>query len=98
MIPEVLFIPMAQAQSSNELYLMVMPTISLSNGQTDQLITLIGDKNLATEFFADEVSSIELMFKNRTQYFSGGHVTGYSLSHEPTESGRIVVKVLQHVA
>jgi hypothetical protein len=89
---------MAQTQESNELYLMVMPTISLSTGQTDQILTLIGDRNLATEFFPDEVAPIELMFKNRTQYFSGGHVKGYEFSHETTESGRVVVKVLQNVA
>jgi hypothetical protein len=89
---------MEETQLSNELYLMVMPTVSLSTGKTDQIITLIGDKNLATEFFEDELRPIELMFKDRTQYFSGGHVTGYEFSHETTGSGRVIVKVLQNVA
>ena len=86
------------AQASNELFLMVMPTVDLSTGKADQLLTLIGDRNLATEFFPDEVGSFELMFKNRTKYFSGGHVKGYEFSHEETDDGRVIVKVMQNVA
>jgi hypothetical protein len=88
---------MAQTQLSNELYLMVMPTISLSTGMTDQILTLIGDKNLATEFFEDEVGKYQLMFESRTKYFKGGHVKDYGFSHEQTESGRVIVKVTQNV-
>ena len=88
---------MAQEQQFNELYLMVLPTVSLSDGKVDQILTLIGDKNLATEFFPDEVSTYISMFKNRTKYFQGGHVLGYELNPEDTESERVVVRVKQIV-
>jgi hypothetical protein len=86
------------AQLSNELYLMVMPTVSLTNGKVDQVLTLIGDRNLASEFFADEVEAVEMMFKNRLEYFSGGHVKSYEFTQETVDSGRIIVKVIQNVA
>jgi hypothetical protein len=38
------------------------------------------------------------MFRKRTEYFKGGHVKGYEFSQEPTDSGRVVVKVTQNVA
>ena len=88
---------MAQTQWSNELYLVVMPMISLANGKAEQYLTLMGGKDFATEFFPDEVGQYELMFKNRTQYFEGGHVKGYEFNHEPTDSGRVIVKVTQNV-
>jgi hypothetical protein len=91
---------MAQTKMSNELYLTVLPIISLSPnsyGKTEQILTLMGDKNLATEFFPDEVNNYVLIFKNRTKYLEGGHVTGYDFSLEEMESGRVIVRVTQNV-
>jgi hypothetical protein len=89
---------MTETESTNELYLVVLPMISLESGKAEQMMTLIGEKNLATEFFPDEVGVFELMFRKRTEYFKGGHVKGYEFSQEPTDSGRVVVKVTQNVA
>jgi len=90
---------------SNHLYLAVLPLIHVSTNQvfgfglTEQTLTLFPDRNLATEFFQDEVESYILTFKNRAnKYLTGGHVTGYEVTTEPTEDGRVVVKVTQHVS
>jgi len=92
--------PMAEAQLSNELYLVVLPIISLSPtsyGKTEQILTLLPTRSLATEFFPDEVNGYVLIFKNRTKYLEGGHVAGYEFEHEETDSGRVVVRVTQNV-
>ncbi len=88
---------MVDASVSNGLYLVVLPVIHLETGATEQILTLIGDKNLATEFFPDEVDSYTSMFKNRTKYLSGGHVTGYDYAFEQSDTGRTRVRVTQNV-
>jgi hypothetical protein len=85
---------------SNDLYIAVLPLIHLghpSYGLTEQVITLLPDRNLATSFFPDEVESYILMLKNRTKYLVGGHVTGYTFETEQAEQGRVVVRVIQDV-
>ena len=88
---------MAQTQLSNELYLVVLPTISLANGKVEQILTLLPEKNFATVFFKDEVDAFVRMFENRTEYLVGGHVKSYDFAREETESGRVIVKVIQNV-
>jgi len=91
---------MADLKANNELYLAVLPIISLSPnsyGKTEQVLTLMGDKNLATEFFPDEVNNYLQIFKNRTKYLEGGHVQGYEFGIEESESGRVIVRVTQNV-
>ena len=89
---------------NNELYLAILPMIHISVNQshgfglTEEVLTLYPDKNLATEFFPDEVDGFILAFKNRTKYLTGGHVTGYEIFKEPTEDGRVIVRVVQKVA
>jgi hypothetical protein len=89
---------------SNDLYLAVLPLIHVSNNQaigfglTEETLTLFPDRNFATEFFADEVEQYISTFKNRTKYLTGGHVTGWEVFPEPTDSGRVIVRVVQHVA
>jgi len=90
---------------SNQLYLAVLPLIHVSANQvfgfglTEQTLTLFPDRNLATEFFKDEVESYILTFKNRAnKYLIGGHVTSYEVTTEPADDGRVVVKVTQHVS
>lgn len=84
----------------NELYLVVMPQISLSSnpGQVDQILTLLPDKKFASEFSATDAKSYVLMFKHREKYFIGGDVIGYSYHEEATPSGRYIVRVTQNVA
>jgi hypothetical protein len=89
---------------TNRLYLAVLPLIHVTPvgpfgfGLTEQTLTLFPDRNLATEFFPDEVESYMATVKNRAdKYLSGGHVTHYDVSTEATDDGRMIVVVIQHV-
>ena len=88
----------------NELFLAVLPLIHISNtayfgfGLTEQTLTLFPDRRFATVFFPDEVDGYIVTFKSRAdRYLGGGHVIGYDIIKEPTEDGRVVVKVVQRV-
>ncbi len=80
---------------NNILYLVVLPLINLETGRVEQTMTLLPDRNFATEFFPEEVDGFVAMFQNRIKHLVGGHVTGYSLNKQQTPDGRIVVKVEQ---
>lgn len=90
---------------SNELYLVVLPLVHITMNQvlgyglTEQTITLLPQRDFATKFFKDEVAAFIDAFKWRAdKYLTGGHITGYELIPEDTDDGRIIVRVLQHVA
>lgn len=85
---------------SNELYLTVLPLIHFGKGLrlTEQCLTLFPDKRFATEFFQDEVEGYITTFTNYQSTLTGGHVTGYDIQKEPTTDGRVIVRVVQHVA
>jgi hypothetical protein len=82
---------------SNDFYLAVLPLIHLNQGSTEETLTLFPDKNFATEFFPDQVDMYVTAFTNRTKYLTGGHVTGYEVYKEPTNDGRVIVRVVQKV-
>ncbi len=88
--------------STNVLYLAVLPMIHLGMNQyglTEQVITMLPDRQQATEFFADEVHDYISIVDRRLKYLVGGHVTGYEFdASETTPQGRVVVKVTQHVS
>ena len=82
----------------NELYLVVLPLVHVSSGLTEQTLTLLPGKDLATEFFPDEVDQYLEMFRDRSnKYLTGGHVTGYEFHKENTPEGRVIVRVVQNV-
>ena len=89
---------------TNELYLTILPLIHVSVNQalgfglTEQTLTLFPDRNFATEFFPDEVDGYIATFEQRQKYLTGGHVTGWEIHKDPTADGRVVVRVIQHVA
>jgi len=87
---------------TNELYLVVLPLIHMSKtfgfGAVEQTLTLFPDRKFATEFFPDEVEGYIATFRNRLDLLTGGHVKGYEINSEPTEDGRVVVKVIQNVS
>ena len=84
--------------SSNELFLVVLPLIHLDTGLTEQVLTLVSQRDSATEFFPDEVGTYISFFEGRAnKYLTGGHVTGYGLDQEVLENGRIIVRVTQNV-
>jgi hypothetical protein len=83
----------------NVLYLAVQPQISLSNapGRVDQILTLVPSHEWASSFFADELDGYLAMFKNRIDYFKGGHVEGYDVEVLKADDGaRFFVKVTQY--
>lgn len=86
---------------SNVLYLAVLPMVHLGANQfglTEQVITLQPNRDAATEFFSDEVQEYVDIFDRRTKYLIGGHVSGYSFEQSKTDTGRVIVKVYQHVS
>jgi hypothetical protein len=89
---------------SNALYLVVLPIIHITPtqftgyGLTEQVLTLLPDKDAATAFFPDEVDTYVEMFKTRAnKYLTGGHVTGYECHKEQMGDGRLLVRVTQNV-
>jgi hypothetical protein len=85
----------------NVLYFAVLPQIVVSGtsfGRTEQVLTLVPDKNFASAFFNEEVDTYIQVFNNRQSYFTGGRVTGYDVSKEPASDGRFYVRATQHVA
>jgi hypothetical protein len=85
---------------TNVLYFAVLPQIVVSGssfGRTEQILTLVPDKNFASAFHPDEVDTYIQVFENRESYLVGGHVTGYTLTKEDASRGRFYVKVTQHV-
>jgi hypothetical protein len=85
---------------SNELYIVVLPMIHFggqSHGLTEQVLTLMPDRNFATRFFQDEVTIYIMTFKNRLKYLTSGHVKSYDFYEESEDDGRVVVRVIQNV-
>lgn len=82
----------------NDLYVVVLPLVRVATGPTEQVLTLLPDRNLATEFFPDEVDTYLQAFHSRANlYLTGGHVTGYGLTKEQTQGGLFIIKVRQNV-
>lgn len=90
--------------STNELYLAVLPLVHISVNQvmgfglTEQTLTLLPSKDLATRFHPDDVDRFLETFKSRAnKYLSGGHVLKYEFEKESAEAGGVIVRVIQHV-
>jgi hypothetical protein len=87
----------------NELYLAVFPLIHLTPvgaigfGLTEDVMTLVPSREFATEFFPDQVDGFVATFENRRQYLSGGRIKGFEIKKEPTDEGRVIVRVVQIV-
>jgi len=91
---------MERTLSNDDLYFVVLPVIRMGGpniGLTEQILTLMPGEDLATLFFPDEVERYLLFFKNRMGHLTGGHVKGYDFFEEPTEDGRVRVRVIQSV-
>jgi hypothetical protein len=86
----------------NLLFVAILPIIHLGPtqwGLTEQTITLVPQKEFATEFFSDEVNDYLLIIKNRAdKYLTGGHVKRYEFDTEITDDQRVVIMVRQYVA
>jgi len=78
---------------TNELYLVVLPLIHLTErvGLTEQVLTLFPEKRYATKFFPEQVDTHISLFQNRTGNLSGGHVTGYEVMQIIWLAGRFLL-------
>lgn len=97
----------------NDLYLAILPLIrvptvpdtvrfwtaraSVGHGTAEQVITLFPDKGFATVFYPDEVELYISTFRSYELSLMGGHVLGYDIFKEPTDDGRVIVRVVQRV-
>lgn len=85
---------------NNVLYFAVFPQIAVSGtsfGRTEQVLTLVPDKNFASAFFPEEVDTYIQVFRNRLGHLVGGHVTGYEIAKEQAGGGRLYVRATQNV-
>jgi hypothetical protein len=101
------------AMPANILYLTVLPLIrptAVRNalaarvnviarpGSVEQVLTLFPDRDFATEFYEDEVQFYIDALDANIPALSGGHVVRYEIFMERTNDGRVIVRVVQHVA
>jgi hypothetical protein len=64
----------------------------------EQVCTLFAIRELATEFFEDEVQTyVSDFLAIANKHLRGGHVIGYEHEIERTDDGRFVVRVIQNV-
>jgi len=86
--------------TSNELYFVVLPLIHFggqNHGLTEQVLTLMPDRNFASRFFPEELSGYIATFNNRIGLLTSGHVKGFEIHPEVEEDGRLIVRVVQNV-
>ena len=93
---------------NNDLYLAVVPLIRVPSphlgiagvtpGSVQEFLTLVGDRNLASEFYPDELEHYVETFRAGLRYLTGGHVTGYDVLPQEQNDGRWIVKVTQYVS
>jgi hypothetical protein len=84
----------------NVLYFAVFPQIVVSGssfGRTEEVLTLVPDKNFASAFFPEEVDNYIQVFTNRLGHLTGGHVDRYAFEKEKASNGRFYVRATQHV-
>jgi len=84
----------------NVLYLSVSPLMnfnSLGVMGLKEFYTLYASKDLATQFFPDELDRVEKPIRDLLQQLRGGHVVGYDFAREAATDGRVILKVIQHV-
>ena len=81
----------------NALYLAVLPLVHYSRhfaGETfEEVMTLVPDRNFATEFLAGDVDRYIQTFRNAAEEKFGGPVRRFKYDKHPTPDGRVVVVV-----
>jgi hypothetical protein len=85
---------------SNVLYLVVLPVIHLSSGLTEQVLTLLPNKEQGTTFLEAQLNDFSSMFLTRAnKYLTGDVVTRYECIAEPVPGAEneYLIRVIQHV-
>jgi hypothetical protein len=81
----------------NDLYLAVLPLVHYSRhfaGETfEEVMTLVPDRNFATEFKAEVVDRYIQTFRNAAEEKFGGPIRRFKYDKHPTSDGRVYVVV-----
>jgi hypothetical protein len=87
--------------SDNDLYLAVLPLVHYSRffagERYEEVMTLVPDRNFATEFAANDVDRYIQTFKNAAEEKYGGPVRLYNYNKYEADDGRVYVVVTQNV-
>jgi hypothetical protein len=82
-----------------DLYLAVLPLVhysrNFSGERFEEVMTLVPDRNFATEFAADIVDVYIHTFQNAAEEKFGGPIRRYDYAKYPTDDGRVYVVVTQ---
>jgi hypothetical protein len=100
-ISSVMESPQLPEMTDKVFYLAIVPIIHMGRtnfGETEEALTLFPSREFATEFFPHEVRGYVAAFESSAKKFlTGLHVAGYDVQILPTQNGRVVVRVVQHV-
>ena len=92
--------PTLPGSRDNELYLAVLPLVHYSRffagERYEEVMTLVPDRNFATEFLPNEVDRYIQTFRNAAEEKLGGPVRLYHYEKRNTADGRVYVVVMQH--
>jgi hypothetical protein len=92
---------MPPPKKDNKLYLAVLPLVHysrlFSGERYEEVMTLVPDRNFATEFPPDVVDRYIQTFTNAAEEKFGGPVRVYDYEKLPADDGRVYVEVTQHV-
>lgn len=90
---------MPRVPSDSDLYLAVLPLVHYSRlfagERFEEVMTLVPDRNFATEFRPEVVDIYIQTFKNAAEEKFGGPVRRYDYHKYPTDDGRVYVVVTQ---
>jgi hypothetical protein len=88
---------MPRVPGDNDLYLAVLPLVHYSRhfaGESfEEVMTLVPDRNFATEFKVEEVDRYIQTFRNAAEEKYGGPVRRFKYEKNPTPDGRVYVVV-----
>jgi hypothetical protein len=93
---------MPRIPRENDLYLAVLPLVHysrhFSGERFEEVMTLVPDRNFATEFSADVVDIYIYTFKNAAEEKYGGPVRLFNYEKYLTNDGRVYVVVTPHAS
>lgn len=88
------------APTENDLYLAVLPLVHYSRHfageRFEEVMTLVPERNFATEFSPDEVDRYIQTFRNAAEEKFGGPVRRFNYIQHKTADGRVYVVVTPH--
>ena len=91
--------PTLPGSGENELYLAVLPLVHYSRffagERYEEVMTLVPDRNFATEFRQDEADRYIQTFRSAAEEKYGGPIRKFNYFKRVTDDGRVFVVVTQ---